>query len=215
MWIYDLSPTIQQYIGDVPPWLIFGWIDKESGGNIASAPAPLPGRADSERGYCQLDPDESAAMGIDHTRLSTDADYSVQGCFRVMQYYGNKITADLGIPYGSEFFWRLVKLAHGIGYAGMKTIVQTSGAQDWPTLETYVYAHPDVTSSHSAVKWVNAVDAVYNSGWNDALMAGMDPGGPVPDTTLTMVALAGVALVGVFGFFYWRNLKKKRKRLAA
>ena len=62
----------------IPLGLMVGWIAKESGGRLAVF--SQPGKGDTsmdERGYWQLTPEESKTLGLDHARLSVDADYSL------------------------------------------------------------------------------------------------------------------------------------------
>ncbi len=71
-----------------------------------------------ERGFFQIHPAESKDHHLQHKRLTTDPDYSVRAGLQIVCAY-----ADLArqrypwIPFGSELFWRIVKLQHAMGSA--------------------------------------------------------------------------------------------------
>ena len=71
-----------------------------------------------ERGFFQIHPAESkdARPPIQHARLSTDPDYSVQAGLQLARYYATLARSRFPwIPAGSELFWRVVKLQHAMG----------------------------------------------------------------------------------------------------
>jgi hypothetical protein len=115
-----LVPLLDRYRGDIPIWFLLGWIARESGGVITDTTSL------DERGFFQIHPAESrdARPPIQHARLSTDPDYSVRAGVQVVRHY-----ADLApqrfpwIPYGSELFWRVVKLQHAMGSGNANALI--------------------------------------------------------------------------------------------
>lgn len=144
----------------IPLGLMVGWIAKESGGKLSDTTSL------DERGYFQLMPAESKSIGVDHERLSTDSDYSIDAGVKLIQLYKAKVDA-LGIaPAGSSYFWRLVKLVHSMGAGQVKKIVTAAENDDsagsWDDLEE------DAQGMHitgpQPKKWFKFVDSVYAIG---------------------------------------------------
>lgn len=149
----------------IPLGLLIGWIAKESGGRLDEVTKL------DERGYFQLMPAESAMLGLDHKRLSTDSTYSINAGLRLIAHYMVDVDK-LGIaPKGSDYYWRLVKLAHTMGVGAMDKIVaaaQGAGdAKSWSDLETYALGHDKellASTKHSPAKWFPFVDEIYDVG---------------------------------------------------
>ncbi|MBN8821879.1 MULTISPECIES: hypothetical protein [unclassified Spirosoma] len=115
-----LVPALEKYRGNWPLSFLLGWIKKESDGSIHSHTSL------DERGYFQLHPDESKTLGIDHQRLSTDSDYSIQAGIQLVNHRGRsaaKYAAMLGIPTSGEVYLALTKLMHWLPY-GVQCIVE-------------------------------------------------------------------------------------------
>lgn len=149
----------------VPLGVLVGWVAKESGGKLGEVT-----RLD-ERGVFQLHPDESKALGLDHQRLSTDLTYSINGGLALIgKYMGQATKLDIA-PKSSEFFWKLVKLAHTMGSGATAKIVamaKTAGeAKTWKRLEDYALSHEKEIMhavKHSPAKWFPFIDAIYRLG---------------------------------------------------
>jgi hypothetical protein len=109
-----LVPVLDRYRGEIPLEFLLGWIAVESDGHIdVVTPPPL-----DERGFFQISRAEStdARPPLQHGRLSTDPDYSVQAGIQLVRFYGDLARRRFPwIPYGSELFWRVVKLQHAMG----------------------------------------------------------------------------------------------------
>jgi hypothetical protein len=107
-----LIPLLDRARGNIPLDFLLGWIDVESNGRL-DVITPL-----GERGFFQIHPAESKDHHLQHKRLTTDPDYSVHAGIQIVCAY-----ADLArqrypwIPFGSELFWRIVKLQHAMGSA--------------------------------------------------------------------------------------------------
>jgi hypothetical protein len=149
----------------IPLGLLIGWIAKESGGRLADTTSL------DERGFFQLMPDESKTLGLDHKRLSTDSQYSIDGGIKLVQNYANRARS-LGIaPDGTSYFWKLVKLIHSMGGGSVAKIVDgakaASATISWDALEKHAVdndAHYLSLVKHSPKKWFTMVDDVYRIG---------------------------------------------------
>lgn len=180
----------------IPLGVLVGWIAKESGGKIGEKTSL------GELGYFQLIPDEQKKTGYtDKERLSSDPMYSINaGLALIATYMG--VVDRLGIaPRGSEYFWRLVKLAHSMGSGAVQKIVAMAQAagetRTWRRLEDFALAHEAEIKSatkHSPSKWFPFVDEVarvgapFGFGSSDAVV-----GAAFPDIIDPLDALEQVA----------------------
>lgn len=152
----------------IPLGLLVGWVGYESAGVIKSAPDPLKGQPDSERGYFQLTPDESKSIGLtDHARLSTDPVYSINaGLALIGKYMGT--AASFGVAKkGTAYFWLLVKLCHTMGSGATKKIVAAAlgagQAGSWTALQKYALANDAALFAlvkHRPSKWFPKISSV-------------------------------------------------------
>ena len=145
----------------IPLGVLVGWIAKESGGKLGEVT-----RLD-ERGYFQLMPDESRALGLDHQRLSTDPVYSINAGLLLIGRYMKEADA-LGIaPHGSSYFWKVTKLGHTMGSGDTKTLAraaQSAGqAGSWSDFENYALSGAAHTK-HSPAKWFPFIDQIFQVG---------------------------------------------------
>lgn len=155
----------------IPLGLMVGWVARESGGRLDEVPKPLKGEPDGERGYFQLTPSESRSLGLDHARLSTDPDYSIDAGVRLIQRY-MAATDALGVaPRGSTYYWMLVKLQHTMGSGATRKIVEAARAagqaSSWAALEQFAVSRDREflsATKHSPAKWFPLVDKVYAVG---------------------------------------------------
>lgn len=156
----------------IPLGLLVGWIAKEAGGKLATHPQPGPGDTKyDERGYFQLMPDESKSLGLDHQRLSTDSQYSINAGLALISKYRGDVDKLHVAPDGSAYYWRLVKLAHSAGAGAMAKWVaaaKDAGAVgSWSAFETWAKDHDAQLlheTKHSPKKWLDFVDEVYAVG---------------------------------------------------
>lgn len=166
--ILDKLRALAEQTG-IPLGLLVGWIGDESGGKLATKTQPGPGDTSlDERGYFQLTPDESRMLGIDHERLSTDVDYSLDAGIKLVRHY-QSVVNDLmtGVTSaGTAFYWRMVKLAHSVGSGQIKKIVNMAKAAgqagSWEELESFAL---DLSiKGPQPKKWFPFVDKVYAAG---------------------------------------------------
>lgn len=146
----------------IPLGLMVGWIAKESGGKLTDTTSL------DERGYFQLMPDESKTIGVDHERLSTDSDYSIDAGVKLIRHYQSAVN-DLNLaaaPAGNAYYWRLVKLGHSMGGGQMKKVVNAAVAAgqagSWSQLEQFALGMR--INGPQPKKWFPFVDAVYAVG---------------------------------------------------
>ena len=150
--------------GNVPLGLMVGWVCCESGGKLGDVTPKY-----DERGYFQLMPDESKGLGLDHARLSTDSDYSIDAGVKLIKKY-SKAVDKLGVLSalpGSRFHWILTKWIHTVGGGDTKTLVQAAQAVDqansWDELKAYALTGAAKTK-HSPAKWVPFIDKLVKIG---------------------------------------------------
>ena len=124
-----LLPLLDRHRGDIPIEFLLGWIAVESDARIDSHTNL------DERGFFQLMPSESqdARPPIQHQRLSTDPEYSVQAGIQIVRYYAG--LARQRYPFvqpGSELFWRIVKLQHAMGGGLVRILLNAMRAKGIP-----------------------------------------------------------------------------------
>lgn len=162
-----ILPLLQQAStsSGVPLGVLVGWIAKESGGRLDDVTKL------DERGIFQLHPDESKGLGIDHQKLSTDLTYSINAGLALIGKYMGQVTSYDVAPKGSEFFWKLVKLAHTMGSGATKKIVEMARAagesRTWQKIEDYALSHEAEIMhavKHSPTKWIPFVDKIFQVG---------------------------------------------------
>jgi hypothetical protein len=105
-----LVPLLDRFRGDVPLDFLLGWVDVESGGRIDVVTGL------DERGFFQVHPAESRDHQLQHQRLTSNPQYSVQAGLQLVQSYVALARKRYPwIPFGSGLFWRVVKLQHAMG----------------------------------------------------------------------------------------------------
>ena len=154
-WVQQLVPILNRYRGDIPLYFLLGWIQTESGGNIADRTKL------DERGYFQLHPGESQSLKVDHQRLSTDPDYSVWAGIQLVRMRASQ-AARLGFQQGTELLWRATKWRHWVPGAVdvivadmKKNAVQPSS---WSVISQYVSANRN--------RLIGLFKAKFNGTWD-------------------------------------------------
>lgn len=134
-----LIPILDQSRGDIPLEFLLGWIDVESAWVLE------PPSVTCERGFFQLYPEDSVALGLDHDRIGTDAVYSAKAGIpfvnRARKAIARAVKA-FGVPQNSDLYWRLVKLWHWIP-SGPEKILASMSSQgvrgtDWEGMRAFV-----------------------------------------------------------------------------
>lgn len=133
----QLVPLLNKYRKDVPLYFVLGWVYVESGGRIGSA-TDL-----DELGYFQIHPGESQLLHLDHPRLRTDPEYSIQSGIKLINHYAD-LAQKLGFRRGTELFWSVTKWHHWAP-AGVALIVNNMRAKglepataNWEIIQNYV-----------------------------------------------------------------------------
>lgn len=146
----------------IPLGLMVGWIAKESGGKLSDTTSL------GEKGLFQSMASEDQAIGVDHDRVSTDLDYSIDAGVKLIRHYQSAVN-DLNLasaPAGSSFYWRLVKLGHSVGSGQLRKIVsaaKTAGqVGSWDQLEQFALGIS--VMGPQPKKWFPFIDLVYQIG---------------------------------------------------
>jgi len=101
----NISPLPNRYSGEIPLYVLLGWINVESAGRL-EGPTSI-----GELGYFQLHPEESQSLKLDHPRLRTDADYSIWGGIQLVRWKAAG-AQQRGFSPGTDLFWRVTKWLH-------------------------------------------------------------------------------------------------------
>lgn len=149
----------------VPLGLLVGWIAKESGGKIGEVTKY------GEKGLFQLMPAESAKLGLDHDRLSTDVTYSINGGLALIASY-MKDALNFGVaPQGTDFFWILDKLCHTVGTSAAKKWIDAAKSAhavgSWNEFAQYCTDNSDAllsSSKHAPKKWIPFLQQILTIG---------------------------------------------------
>ena len=172
----QLLPLLKKYASDIPAEYLLGWIEVESGAKLGDLTKIC------ERGYFQVHPEESQALGLDHDRLSTDPAYSVEGGLTLVRKYASAVTrlaAQLGVNAQGDLFWGLAKLQHWIPSAAVRILTQMRKdgipIADWSNIHNYVYSKSNLGfGSFDPRAGVNSVDHYLASvaRWRQRLKGG-------------------------------------------
>jgi hypothetical protein len=113
-------------------------------------------------------PAESQAIGVDHQRLSTDSDYSLDAGVKLIRKYQSTVNSFdlLGAPAGSTYYWKLVKLAHSMGSGQTKKVVtrakESGQAGSWDQLERFALGLS--INGPQPKKWFPFIDLIARVG---------------------------------------------------
>jgi hypothetical protein len=137
----QLVPLLNKYRGDIPLYFVLGWVYVESGGQIGSSTNL------GELGYFQIHPGESQVLHLDHPRLHTDPEYSVQSGIKLVNHYAD-LAQKLGFGRGTELFWSATKWHHWApgGVALIVKDMRANGIE--PTTASWDVIQNYVTSNH-------------------------------------------------------------------
>jgi len=183
-----LIPLLNRYRGNIPLEYLLGWIAVESGGNIKSYTSL------DERGYFQLFPGESAALRVDHKRLSNDPEYSIEkGIELVKMRVG--AAANYGFAPGTELYWTVGKLMHWLplGVQLIVALMKQKGFRPttWDEFRRFTLDNRLTILSQLKAKpgsgWdpasgINNVDTLLRKGHQIAQALGVQSGGPAAVT---------------------------------
>lgn len=145
----------------IPLGLLVAWVIHESRGHIGETTSM------DERGVFQLSPDESKSLGLDHKRLSTDMQYSIDGGIQAITRKYRPAARALGVaPEGSSYFWLLTKAGHTMGSGQTKKIVESAKsageAGSWAALEKHALGMS--INGPQPKKWFPFLDKIYHTG---------------------------------------------------
>jgi hypothetical protein len=136
----EMVALLNKYRGDIPLEILMGWAQVESGLQIGSSTSIC------ERGYFQLHPGNSIELKLDHDLIGTDKDYSVRAGIALVNQCRRFVKA-LGVPTGTDLYWRLVKLCHWLpsGPKKLLAVMRKSGVEprDWATILSFVSQHDE------------------------------------------------------------------------
>lgn len=156
----------------IPLGLLVGWIAHESGGLLEGWGSPRAKLTKyNERGFFQLMPDESKSLGLDHDRLSTDPQYSINAGLALIARYEGVVDRMAAATPGSALYFLLVKLVHTIGPGNAEKWVkeaQADGAMgSWQAFSSWALDHDSSLlheTKHSPKKWIPFLQKIYDTG---------------------------------------------------
>jgi peptidoglycan hydrolase-like protein with peptidoglycan-binding domain len=136
--IKPLVPLLSRHRGDIPMYLLLGWVAHESGGRLDVITRL------NERGYFQIHPDESRTLVIDHARLSVDPEYSIVQGIALVRHRASGANR-IGFAPGTDLYWRVAKLLHWLP-AGVNAIVSLMKKQgfkptSWEQFKQFTMDH--------------------------------------------------------------------------
>lgn len=161
-WLPALRPRLEALCAtwDVPLPVAAAWIQVESGGRIEETTSL------DERGFFQLFPEESKDLAVDHSKLSTDVDYSLGAGFLLIGYHRRAVERCCTVD--GELLWRLTKFSHSIGVGAATQIIRSASTSSaLATWEDFgAYCHRNEAAyvqrfKHSPAKWLNLVDRMF------------------------------------------------------
>jgi hypothetical protein len=162
-WVCDVVPELERTRGQIPLSFLLGWIAVESGGDLKQV------TKFNERGYFQLNPEESTELGLQHVRLSSDAQYSIDAGPQVVLLYEQKAKMAGFVDTNTDLFWRMVKFYHSMGTGAVTRFLADVKAHgkfinSWTDVEAYAAAEQNRLIKklhHDPVKWTENVDKVF------------------------------------------------------